>query len=72
MARAEAIANKIAAYAPMSVRLIIEAVNKGLEANLQEGSFIEAALFGIVCATEDKVEGTHAFLEKRPAQFKGK
>jgi enoyl-CoA hydratase len=50
----------------------MEAVNKGLEVSTQEGSFIEAALFGILCATEDKVEGTRAFLEKRPAQFKGK
>ncbi|MGA2962182.1 MAG: enoyl-CoA hydratase-related protein [Candidatus Korobacteraceae bacterium] len=72
MARAEAIAKKIIANAPLSVRYIMESVNKGLEVSTQEGSFIEAALFGVVCATEDKVEGTRAFLEKRPAQFKGK
>ncbi len=72
MARAEAIAKKIIANAPLSVRYVMEAVNKGLEVSTQEGSFIEAALFGILCATEDKVEGTRAFLEKRPAQFKGK
>jgi enoyl-CoA hydratase len=72
MARAEAIARKIIANAQLSVRYVMEAVNKGLEVSTQEGSFIEAALFGILCATEDKVEGTRAFLEKRPAQFKGK
>jgi enoyl-CoA hydratase len=72
LARAEAIAKKIIANAPLSVRYIMEAVNKGLEVSTQEGAFIEAALFGVVCATEDKVEGTRAFLEKRPAQFKGK
>jgi enoyl-CoA hydratase len=72
MARAEAIAKKIIANAPLSVRYAMEAVNRGLEVSTMEGSFIEAALFGILCGTEDKAEGTHAFLEKRPAQFKGK
>ena len=33
---------------------------------------LEAVLFGVACATEDKKEGTAAFLEKRAAQFKGK
>jgi enoyl-CoA hydratase len=72
MARAEAIAKKIIANAPLAVRFAMEAVNKGLEVSTEEGAFIEATLFGVVCATEDKVEGTRAFLEKRPAQFKGK
>jgi enoyl-CoA hydratase len=72
MARAEAIANKIIANAPIAVHFVLEAVNKGLEVSTQEGSFIEATLFGVVCSTEDRVEGTRAFVEKRPAQFKGK
>jgi enoyl-CoA hydratase len=72
MARAEALAKKMIANAPLAVRFAMEAVNHGLEVSIQEGSFIEAALFGILCSTEDKVEGTRAFLEKRPAQFKGK
>jgi enoyl-CoA hydratase len=38
----------------------------------QEGLFLEATLFGLVCTTEDMREGTKAFLEKRPGQFKGK
>jgi len=37
-----------------------------------EGLFLEATLFCVCCATEDKEEGTTAFLEKRPAVFKGK
>ncbi len=70
--RAEAIANKIIANAPLAVQYTMEAVNKGTEMPLPDGLYLEALLFGIACATEDKKEGTTAFLEKRPAQFKGK
>jgi enoyl-CoA hydratase/carnithine racemase len=70
--RAQAIAQKIIANAPLAVQYTLEAVNKGMEMNLKEGLYLEATLFGLSCATEDKKEGTAAFLEKRPAQFKGK
>jgi enoyl-CoA hydratase len=70
--RAEAIAQKIVANAPLAVQYAMEAVNKGMEMTLAEGLYLEAVLFGVACATEDKNEGTKAFLEKRPAQFKGK
>lgn len=70
--RAEAIAQKIIANAPLAVQYAMEAVNKGMEMTLAEGLYLEAALFGLTCATEDKNEGTKAFLEKRQAQFKGK
>jgi enoyl-CoA hydratase/carnithine racemase len=70
--RAEAIAAKIIANAPLAVQYAMEAVNKGMDMTLAEGQFLEASLFGVCCATEDKKEGTGAFLEKRPAQFKGK
>ncbi|MGA2964699.1 MAG: enoyl-CoA hydratase-related protein [Terriglobales bacterium] len=70
--RAEAIAAKIVANAPLAVQYAMEAVNKGMEMTLAEGLFLEASLFGICCATEDKKEGTAAFLEKRAAAFKGK
>jgi enoyl-CoA hydratase/carnithine racemase len=70
--RAEAIAQKIIANGPLAVQYAMEAVNKGLEMPLAEGLYLEATLFGVCCATEDKKEGTKAFLEKRPAQFKGK
>ncbi len=70
--RAEAIAQKITANAPVAVQYTMEAVNKGMEMNLAEGLYMEATLFGLCCATEDKREGTTAFLEKRPPQFKGK
>jgi enoyl-CoA hydratase/carnithine racemase len=70
--RAEAIAQKIIANGPLAVQYTMEAVNKGMEMTLREGLYLEATLFGIACATEDKKEGTTAFLEKRPPQFKGR
>ncbi|HSE48969.1 MAG TPA: enoyl-CoA hydratase-related protein [Terriglobales bacterium] len=70
--RAEAIAQKIIANAPLAVQYTMEAVNKGLDMPLAEGLFLEATLFAVACATEDKKEGTSAFLEKRAAAFKGK
>ena len=70
--RAEAIAKKIIANAPLAVQYAMEAVNRGMEVTLPEGLFLEATLFAVCCATEDKKEGTTAFLEKRAAQFKGK
>ena len=70
--RAEAIAQKIIANAPLAVQYAMEAVNKGMGMTLAEGLYLEATLFGACCATEDKKEGTTAFLEKRAAQFKGK
>jgi enoyl-CoA hydratase/carnithine racemase len=70
--RAEAIAQKVIANAPLAVQYAMEAVNKGMETTLAEGLYLEAVLFGVCCATEDRKEGTTAFLGKRPAQFKGK
>ncbi|HEV2246792.1 MAG TPA: enoyl-CoA hydratase, partial [Terriglobia bacterium] len=49
----------------------IEAVNRGMEMAEAEGEQLEASLFGLCCATNDMKEGTRAFLEKRPAIFKG-
>jgi enoyl-CoA hydratase len=69
---AEALAKKIIANAPLAVKYTMEAIERGLEMPQEEGLFLEASLFGLVCATEDMREGTKAFLEKRPANFKGK
>ena len=69
---AVALGNEIAANAPLAVQFAMEAVNKGMEMTLAEGLYLEATLFGLCCATEDKTEGTTAFLEKRAAVFKGK
>ena len=70
--RAEAIVNKIASNAPIAVKLALEAVNKGVEAGQSDGLLLEASYFGLCAATEDKKEGTTAFLEKRTPQFRGR
>jgi len=70
--RAEAILKTIAANAPVAVRLSLEAVNKGLNAGQSEGLALEASCFGLCAGTEDKKEGTSAFLEKRAPQFLGR
>jgi enoyl-CoA hydratase/carnithine racemase len=70
--RAEAILKQIFANAPVAVKYSIEAVNKGLETSQAEGFALEASFFGLCAATEDKKEGTSAFLEKRAAQFQGR
>jgi len=69
---AEAMAKKIIANAPLAVKFTMEAIERGMEMPLEEGLFLEATLFGVACATEDMREGTKAFVEKRPAAFKGK
>jgi enoyl-CoA hydratase len=68
---AEAMAKKIIANGPLAVKFTMEAIERGAEMPLQEGLFLEATLFGVTCSTEDMREGTEAFLEKRPAAFKG-
>jgi len=72
VARAEAILKQIFANAPIAVKYSIEAVNKGLETSQAEGFALEASFFGLCAATEDKKEGTSAFLEKRVAQFRAR
>ena len=72
IARAEAIAQAIIKNAPLAIQYCLEAVNHGIEMTLPEGLYLEATLFAVSCATEDKKEGTSAFLEKRAANFAGK
>jgi enoyl-CoA hydratase len=63
---------KVLANAPLALGLVMEAVDTGLNAGLEEGLRFEAAAFGVSAATEDRHEGTRAFLEKRRAVFAGK
>ena len=70
--RAEAILRQIFSNAPLAVKYSLEAVNRGLETSQSEGQSLEASLFGLCAGTEDKKEGTQAFLQKRPAQFQAR
>ncbi len=70
--RAEAILRQIFANAPIAVKFSLEAVNKGLETSQAEGLALEASFFGLCAGTEDKNEGTQAFLQKRAPQFQGR
>jgi enoyl-CoA hydratase/carnithine racemase len=72
LTRAETILRKIAANAPIAVNFALAAVNRGLETSQGEGALLEASYFGLCAATEDKHEGTSAFLEKRAPQFHGR
>jgi len=70
--RVETILKQIIANAPIAVKFSLEAANKGLDTSQAEGFALEASYFGICAATEDKKEGTSAFLEKRAPQFQGR
>jgi enoyl-CoA hydratase/carnithine racemase len=70
--RAEAILKQIFSNAPVPVKYSLKAVNQGLETSQAEGLSLEASFFGLCSGTEDKKEGTSAFLEKRAAKFQGR
>ena len=72
LATARQWAARILANGPLAAGLLLEAVQLGLEMPLEEAMAFEAAQFGLSCSTEDMREGTRAFLEKRPAQFRGR
>ena len=72
MARAEALATEIALQAPVALQRTMMAVDRGLDGSLEDGLAEEARHFGYCCGTEDKAEGTAAFLAKRTAQWTGK
>lgn len=72
MSTCEELARRIMSRGPLAVRAAIEAVMVGSEMPFEEGQFLEATLFGLLCATEDTKEGMKAFIEKRPAEFVGR
>ncbi|NPV93030.1 MAG: short-chain-enoyl-CoA hydratase [Firmicutes bacterium] len=72
MAEAKKMAGKIASKGQIAVRLAKEAINEGMEMDLDKAMIHEADLFGLCFSTEEQREGMTAFIEKRPAKFTGK
>lgn len=72
METALAMARKIAKKAPIAVKYSKEAINKGIQTDMDSAIAIEANLFGLCFATEDQKEGMKAFLEKRTPEYRNK
>jgi enoyl-CoA hydratase len=72
MAETRKLADHFSRSAPIAMRYVINAVNRGLEMPFADACQYEATLFGLVASTEDMREGTRAFLEKRKPEFKGR
>jgi len=63
---------KVLANGPLALGLVVEAVDVGLDGGIELGLRFEAAAFGVSAATDDRREGTRAFLEKRRPAFTGR
>lgn len=72
MDEAKALAKKLATKPPLTLAACKEAIDLGLEVDLERGLSIESLEFGVLSMTEDYKEGTSAFLEKRKPVFKGR
>jgi len=71
LTEARTLATELAGKAPLAVRFIIDAVNRGTDVSFEQGAFLEASLFGLAFSTADMREGATAFLEKRKPAFTG-
>lgn len=67
----DTLAKTITTKAPIPLRYIKEAVNKGLDLTLEQGLRLEADLYFLLHTTSDRTEGIKAFQQKRTPEFKG-
>jgi enoyl-CoA hydratase/carnithine racemase len=70
--RARELLGKIQANSPLAVRSAMEVIRRGLDGSQEAGLALERTFFGLCSTSEDKAEGTSAFLEKRPPKFTGR
>lgn len=66
------LATTIASMAPLAIAATLEAVAKGDGLPIEDATAVEAHIFGRLCGTDDKAEGTRAFLAKRPPTWSGR
>lgn len=71
MVQALALADRIAQKSPLTLKLLKRSMRQGVEMPLGAALSYEQAIIGLVLDSNDAHEGCRAFLEKRPAQFKG-
>lgn len=69
---ARAIARSILEMGPLAVAICLDQIDRSVDSTMERALELEAEAFGAACASEDKREGTAAFLEKRPANFTGR
>lgn len=62
----------VAARGPVATRLAKEIMQQGQDADVRTAHALEQRAFGLAFATEDRVEGTTAFVEKRDPKFEGR
>ena len=72
MPKVQSVAASLATKAPIAVKVIIECVRQAGDVTLEQGMDLEANSFGLLRGTEDFIEGTKAFLEKRQPHFRGR
>ncbi|AND40325.1 MULTISPECIES: enoyl-CoA hydratase/isomerase family protein [Cytobacillus] len=72
MDTAKEYARRISLKGPLAVRMAKAAVNRGADMEMETALYLEKLAQTILIGSEDKLEGTQAFLEKRTPQFKGK
>lgn len=63
---------KILNKGPVAVRLAKKVINEGTDLPLASGLALEQTQFPLIFATEDRLEGVSAFLDKRKPEFKGR
>jgi enoyl-CoA hydratase len=71
LAEAMKLATQIASGAPLALRYVKEAVNKGMDLTLAQGLRLECDLYMILQTTQDRIEGITAFRDKRTPHFRG-
>lgn len=71
-AETASVAGKLAGYSPVAMRELKTALNASIELDFSSAREVEIEAYGRTFDSEDRVEGTHAFVEKRRPEFKGR